>query len=186
MDAIQIVPYNPEWPHEFAACAALLRTQLHPYCTRIDHIGSTSVPGLAAKDILDIQIAVPDFSPALVQKLLALGYLHRPDITGDHCPASIHFEPASWQKQFFKTPAGARPMNIHIRRDGAENQRYALLFRDYLRTHATAAAAYAKVKLALAQRHPDDWDFYYAVKDPVCDIVWEAALAWAGQTGWQA
>jgi GrpB-like predicted nucleotidyltransferase (UPF0157 family) len=67
---------------------------------------------------------------------------------------------------------------------GHANQRYALLFRDYLRTHPMAAAAYAQVKVALAQRDNMDKDFYYDVKDPVCDIIMAGAEEWVARTGW--
>lgn len=71
-----------------------------------------------------------------------------------------------------------------MRGAGRANQRYALLFRDYLRETPTAADAYGRVKLALAAQHPDDAVAYYAVKDPVCDLVVEAAEHWAVATGW--
>ena len=68
-----------------------------------------------------------------------------------------------------------------MREVGRANQRYALLFRDHLRADARAAAAYERVKVALARLHPDDADAYYAVKDPVCDLVIHAAERWAAQ-----
>jgi GrpB-like predicted nucleotidyltransferase (UPF0157 family) len=71
-----------------------------------------------------------------------------------------------------------------VRLIGRANQRYALLFRDYLRTHSTAAAAYAQVKAALALLHPDDMDAYYEVKDPVCDIIMCGAEDWAVVSHW--
>jgi GrpB-like predicted nucleotidyltransferase (UPF0157 family) len=85
----------------------------------------------------------------------------------------------------YRAPAGTRPMNLHVRRAGSANGRYALLFRDYLRAHPMAAAAYGRVKVALSQHGPADWDLYYDVKDPVCDIIMAGAEDWAAATGWR-
>jgi GrpB-like predicted nucleotidyltransferase (UPF0157 family) len=63
--------------------------------------------------------------------------------------------------------------------------RQALLFRDYLRTHPASAQAHGSLKQQLAQKHPEDRTFYYAIKDPVFEIIWEAAEYWAANTGWQ-
>lgn len=82
-------------------------------------------------------------------------------------------------------PLGARPINVHLREDGRFNQRYPLLFRDYLRAHPSAAAAYAEVKLQLARLHPDDFGAYYDTKDPVCDITMAGAYEWAETTDWE-
>ena len=71
-----------------------------------------------------------------------------------------------------------------MRMAGHANQRYALLFRDYLRAHPMAAEAYAQVKTALAKRDNADEDFYYDVKDPVCDIIMAGAEEWAARTVW--
>ena len=84
----------------------------------------------------------------------------------------------------FRPPAKHRPTHLHVRALGRPNQRYPLLFRDYLRAHPVASAAYAQIKTSLSQRHPDDVDFYYAIKDPLCDIVIDAAEDWARTTGW--
>jgi GrpB-like predicted nucleotidyltransferase (UPF0157 family) len=78
----------------------------------------------------------------------------------------------------------ARRLNLHVRRAGSSNGRYALLFRDYLRAQPLASAAYGQVKMALAKHDPTDWDLYYDVKDPVCDIIMAGAEDWAATTGW--
>ena len=86
----------------------------------------------------------------------------------------------------FKSSSGQRPANVHVRLAGRLNQRYPLLFRDYLRAHAPVAEAYALVKSAIAKYHPDDMDAYYDVKDPVCDIIMGGAEDWAASTHWEA
>jgi GrpB-like predicted nucleotidyltransferase (UPF0157 family) len=102
----------------------------------------------------------------------------------DHVPPSGPFEKEQWQKRLFRPPVGHRPTNLHVRIIGAANQRYALLFRDYLRAHPHAAATYAQVKEQLAKYHANDAEAYYDVKDPVCDLIMQAAEMWAEKTNW--
>jgi GrpB-like predicted nucleotidyltransferase (UPF0157 family) len=184
---ISIVAYDTSWPEAFISVAQPLRTALGDVALRIDHIGSTSVPGLAAKDIIDVQVTVKDFSctSQLVSALGSLGYSLIPHITGDHLPPLYQGPEADWEKRMFRPPANQRPIHLHIRALGRPNQRYPLLFRDYLRAHPVASAAYAQIKTSLSQRHPDDIDFYYDIKDPLCDIVIDAAEDWAQETSWQ-
>ena len=73
---------------------------------------------------------------------------------------------------------------MHIRATGSANQRYALLFRDYLRASPGTATSYSLIKTELAKRDEDDVNAYYAVKDPVCDLIMDAAERWASATGW--
>ncbi|WP_198016983.1 GrpB family protein [Nocardioides sp. CF8] len=105
-------------------------------------------------------------------------------ITRDHQPPGDQSESEAWEKRYFRPPASWRPTHLHVREVGRPNQRYALLFRDYLRHSAPAADAYAEVKRALARLHPDDVDAYYDVKDPVCDLVMDAAERWAADVSW--
>jgi len=184
---ITIVPYDTSWPEAFIAIARPLRTALRELALSIDHIGSTSVPGLAAKDVIDVQVTIKDFSctPQLVTALGSLGYTLIPHITSDHLPPLYQGSETDWEKLMFRPPANQRPTHLHVRTLGRPNQRYPLLFRDYLRAHPVASAAYAQIKISLSQRHPDDVDFYYDIKDPLCDIVIDAAEDWARTTGWQ-
>ena len=77
-------------------------------------------------------------------------------------------------------------MHLHVRVAGAANQRYALLFRDYLRDHPAAAAAYASLKTKLSELDPPlEPDDYTDVKDPACDLIIVAAEDWAERTGWR-
>ena len=179
-----IQPYNARWPDEFAQVVAALHEVLGDAARRIDHIGSTSVPGLAAKDVIDVQISVADLTdPAVVRALESLGATTT-DITRDHVPPGDQRDPSAWEKRYFRAPRSWRPTHLHVRETGRANTRYALLFRDFLRHSPAADAAYAEVKVALAELHPDDVDAYYAVKDPVCDLVMEAAEQWAKVTAW--
>ncbi len=99
-------------------------------------------------------------------------------------PPGDQSDSSSWEKRYFRPPVSWRPTHLHVRATGRPNFRYALLFRDYLRHSPPAAAAYAQVKLALARLHPDDVEAYYDVKDPVCDIVMDAAERWANDVAW--
>lgn len=180
---IIIVPFRSSWPAEYEAIAAGLREALGSLALRIDHIGSTAVPGLAAKDVIDVQVAVVALEQRAVDALVAHGYVSRPDIMGDHMPPGVTDEPAQWAKRYVQQRE-PRPIHVHIRVYGRANMRYALLFRDYLRAHLATMGAYAQIKQALAHYHADDVDAYYAVKDPVCDVIM-AAEQWAAATGWQ-
>ena len=186
-DRIEIVDYQPRWRGEFAEIAAKLRASFGRLAAAIHHMGSTSVPGLAAKDVIDLQIGVATLDPLapLQAALEAAGYRLRPDIENDHVPIGADPNPALWRKRYGGAPEGARRTHIHIRQVGLPNHRYALLFRDYLRVSSSAAANYALVKRELAARHAGDVDAYYAVKDPVCDLILDAADRWAVATGWR-
>lgn len=181
---VKIIPYLPSWPNEFMRLASALRQALGDLALRIDHIGSTSVPGLAAKDIIDIQVTVSDLDPAVEQALNHLGYTLSQTISQDHVPPESAGTADDWIKWFFKPPAGQRPTNLHVRVAGRLNQRYALLFRDYLRAHPATAEAYARLKLKLAENLADA-ETYPDVKDPAVDLIYLAAQDWAKAIGWE-
>lgn len=184
---LQIVPYDPGWPDEFRAIARELRAVTGDGALRIDHIGSTAVPGLEAKDVIDIQVTVASLeeSAPAVSAVQALGYVKPMDRAEDHAPPRQALPPEELRKYFLAGPPTLRPVNLHVREDGRFNQRYPLLFRDYLRTHPDTAAAYATIKQQLARLHPDDYEAYYDIKDPVCDIIMAGADEWALATAWR-
>ncbi|PQO41220.1 hypothetical protein C5Y96_00450 [Blastopirellula marina] len=183
---IEIVDPNPQWPTEFLQLAERLKAVLSDTAVRVDHIGSTSVPGLAAKDVIDIQVTVADLSlGGLPQWMQSCGFVHRPKITHDLLVGVAPDSP-ELSKMFFKQGPGERPVHVHVREIGRLNQRYALLFRDYLVAHPAICDAYAQIKKELARKFPHDEDAYYAIKDPYMDTVYYAASEWATQSGWQA
>jgi GrpB-like predicted nucleotidyltransferase (UPF0157 family) len=182
---IVIIDHRPEWAAEYEALAQPLRAALGDLALRVDHIGSTAVPGLAAKDIIDIQVTVPMLSATLEQTFALAGYQLRAENARDHRPPTATGPADDWVKQYYQPAAGMRPVHVHVRRAGSANGRYALLFRDYLRATPLAAQAYEQVKRALAAFAPDGWDHYYDVKDPVCDIIMAGAETWAAATGWR-
>ena len=181
---IEIVAYKNSWPLEFREIAFALRQGLGPLALRIDHIGSTSVPDLSAKDVIDIQVSVAALSPELLSVLSNLGYSHLEDFRSDHRPAHARGADIEWQKWFFHPPSGQRRTNTHVRIQGRANQRYALLFRDYLRTHPATAESYGELKRRLAQNLPD-LRMYAEIKDPAVDLIYLAAEEWATSIGWK-
>ena len=183
---IEIVDYDPAWPDDFGVLARSLSGALGELAKRIDHIGSTSVPGLVAKDIIDIQVTVDDITcTRIVPAMQAGGFLHRPDITRDSLTGITPDSP-ELSKRYFKEPQGSRVANIHVREAGRLNQQYALLFRDYLRAKPEVRAAYAEIKQQLAKQFAEDVDAYYDIKDPYMDTIYFAARDWAELTGWVA
>lgn len=185
---IKIIPYKPSWPAEFAQIGAALRAALGELALRIDHIGSTSVPNLASKDIIDIQLTVQTFEPfqPVQIALEAIGYTLLVSTTSDHRPPGIESSEADWEKRYFSPPVGQRNTHLHVRATGRANQRYPLLFRDYLRTHPACAAAYEALKYRLVHYHghSDDHTPYVLIKDPACDIIMSAAYDWAIESSW--
>jgi GrpB-like predicted nucleotidyltransferase (UPF0157 family) len=173
-DPIVVVPYDPEWPALFREQAERLREALGGVALRIDHIGSTSVPGLAAKPVIDVQISVAALEPvdAFRVPLERLGYVFRA-------------ENADRTKRYFREPPGTRRTHVHVRRHGSWSEQWALLFRDFLRAHPEVAERYAALKRQLAQRYRNERDAYVEAKTP---FFWETiaqADAWAQATGWE-
>ncbi len=184
MALARVVPYDPSWPGEFEVIAADVRRALGPLALRIDHIGSTAVPGLAAKDVIDVQVSVAALDPEadLVEPLRAVGFVPH-TIDRDHRPPGRDGPAADWAKRLLVETPGQRRVNLHLRVDGRPNQRYPLLFRDYLRSHGAAATAYGAVKRQLAGLSLET-GVYADVKDPVCDLIMVAAEEWATRTAW--
>jgi GrpB-like predicted nucleotidyltransferase (UPF0157 family) len=180
---IEIVPYQAAWAAEFREIAGVVRRGMGATAVRIDHIGSTAVAGLAAKDVVDVQISVAALDDDVHERLSALGYRRVPEINGDHAPPNESGPADDWRKWFYRAPPGQRRTNTHVRVMGRPNQRYSLLFRDYLRAHPATAAAYAELKRRLARELKDD-DSYPDVKDPAVDLIYLAAVDWAEAAGW--
>jgi GrpB-like predicted nucleotidyltransferase (UPF0157 family) len=181
---LAVVEYDASWPARFEAIAHDLRRRLGSTAARIDHIGSTSIPGLAAKDIIDIQVTVEDLDAADSWPHELVGGVVRSQrgTAEDHAPPG-NTDSRHWAKHFWSDRGRA---NVHVRELGRLNQRYALLFRDNLRANRAAADSYGDLKRALAVAARGDWDMYYAVKDPACDLIMTGAEEWALRTAWTA
>lgn len=181
---IVIEPYNTAWPGEFSAVGAEVRVALGDTALAVHHIGSTSVPGLAAKDVIDVQVTVADLNAPIQRPLEGAGFTFRPDIRRDHAPPGRALAPEELEKRYFRRRE--RPVHLHVRAAGRFNQRYALLCRDFLRAQPLARDAYAEVKRQLARRFPNDVEAYYDVKDPVFDVLMAGAFVWAEHIEWRA
>jgi GrpB-like predicted nucleotidyltransferase (UPF0157 family) len=183
---ISIVPHKTSWHDEFLEKGIMLRQILGELVLRIDHIGSTSVPGLAAKDVIDIQITTKRLDRALESAMNLAGFQRLININQDHIPSGMEIDTHQWEKWLFQPAPPGRRVNVHIRILGHANQRYAILFRDYLRAFPGIAQAYGQVKEAIVKYHPEqDMEAYYDIKDPVCDIIMGGAEEWALSTKWQ-
>jgi GrpB-like predicted nucleotidyltransferase (UPF0157 family) len=171
--SLRVVAYDEEWPKLFLQRSGALREALGDLALRIDHIGSTAVPGLAAKPIIDIQISVAVLEPlaAFRVPLEQLGYVFRADNQ-------------ELTKRYFREPPGDRRTHIHVRRAGSFSEQLALLFRDFMRTHPDWARRYTELKLGLARQYADDRARYTDAKQPFTWKVLAAADEWAQRTGW--
>jgi GrpB-like predicted nucleotidyltransferase (UPF0157 family) len=182
---IEIIDYRASWPDEFQVIARALRSALGELAVRIDHIGSTSVPGLCAKDVIDVQISVRALDRSVVEALQPIGYSAAHEISRDHRPPDDDGPDENWQKLYFRAPANLRRTHTHVRVQGRPNQRYALLFRDYLIAHPHTAAAYGELKRRLAVSLANPEEDYPDVKDPAVDLIYLPAQLWATNTGWK-
>jgi len=148
-----IKDYDPSWPVLFAALRAKLAATLGDLAASIEHVGSTAVPGLAAKPILDIDVllrSAEDLRLA-IERLAPLSYRHQGDlgIAG---------------REAFVTPPRIPPHHLYVCRPDSPAFRRHILFRDYLRTHSADAQAYACLKRRLAAQFPDDRVAYTEAK----------------------
>jgi GrpB-like predicted nucleotidyltransferase (UPF0157 family) len=181
-----VVPYDPSWPARAEALIRTLKATLRPHALRIEHIGSTAIPGMAAKDVLDLQVTVAELdavSQEFDAALRAEGFQRSP-YERDHVPAGLDQDPDNWAKRLWtRREHRDGDVNLHMRVTGSPNERMALLFRDWLRAHPAAIPAYAAFKSALAASVAD-LETYADIKDPVVDLVIAAAEPWATAHGW--
>jgi GrpB-like predicted nucleotidyltransferase (UPF0157 family) len=182
---ITILEYQSHWRSDFEQIASDLKAVLQRDALEVDHIGSTAIQGLCAKDIIDVQVTVHTLDESIAQKLLQAEFTTHTDMwRQDHLPPGFRTNAQEWKKLFFMQRPGARRSNIHIRQVGSPNQRYPLLVRDFLRHDARAAEAYGRLKRQLAENLADP-DTYPDVKDPASDLIYLAAERWAAYENWQ-
>lgn len=162
---VQVRPYTAEWQRLFRQEAAQLRAYIGNYVLDIQHIGSTSIPYMPAKPIIDISIAVANFEEAAVCVPLMeqLDYEFR----GEHGIPRRHY--------FVK--GNPRMYHVHMVELDSDDWRGNLLFRDYLISQPATARAYASLKTELAQQHPTDREAYQAGKDAFIKQVLRMAAA---------
>ena len=167
-----LVAADPNWPDQAARILARLNTSCGHRAVRIDHIGSTAIAGLDARDVIDVQITVASLEMAdeLADALRQAGYPRVDSVTADVRFADAT-DSALWHKRFHASADPGRPTHIHIRVDGWPNQQFALLFVDWLNANPGVCADYAHAKRSntthqwFADAHGRAW-------------------AWAQATGW--
>jgi GrpB-like predicted nucleotidyltransferase (UPF0157 family) len=158
---IQIDDYNPQWPALFEREAARIRATLGDKVVLLEHVGSTSVPGLAAKPLIDILLIVPNSAdePAYVPALEAAGYV-------------LHIREPSWHEhRLFK--GSDTNINLHVFSPGSPEIERMLLFRDWLRSNASDRELYERTKRELARR---EWKYTQNYADMKTEVV-EGILA---------
>ncbi|HYI67341.1 MAG TPA: GrpB family protein [Candidatus Limnocylindrales bacterium] len=167
--AVEVVPYDSRWPARFEAWRHRLAAALGSAATRIEHVGSTAVPGLAAKPIVDIQVSVGD-----------------PEVEADYVPAventGLQLRAREPDHRYFRPPPDRpRELHVHVCAAGSTWERDHLLFRNYLRAHPATRDAYADLKRTLVQRYPDDRLAYTDAKSAFILDTLDAASAWDGR-----
>ena len=188
-----LVPYDPSWPDQARRIAARLNTACGHRAIRIDHIGSTAVADLHAKDVIDMQVTVASLDDAdeLAEALTSAGYVHRP-IAADESKSDARSTVAEfdrtddeslWQKRIHCSADPGRPTNVHVRVSGWPNQQFALLFVDWLAASPEAQERYSAAKHGAEQA--GDIAGYVAAKEPWFDHAYREAWAWADATGWR-
>jgi len=186
-EQVLLAPYTAHWSGRFDRLAAVLAPALGPLALRIEHIGSTSIPDMDAKDVLDVQVSVASLeaaTEAFTGPLSTLGFDRGP-YNSDHVPAGAADDPRLWPKRFWsrrRQPGG--DVNLHVRLKGSPGEQLALLFRDWMRSNPEAVIAYSRFKRLLAAS-VTDVDGYTDIKDPIVDLVMCAARPWAAATQWR-
>jgi len=166
---IRVVAYDPAWSAAFERERRRIVDALGPVARRVDHVGSTAVPELVAKPIIDIDLSVPnaDDEDAYLAALESAGYVLRVRQPGH---------------RMVRTPDLG--VHVHICTAGSAWERRHLLFRDWLRRDAADRAAYGQHKQHLAEQDWPDMNAYAAAKGSLIAEIGERAEAWARATGW--
>jgi len=168
---LQISDYDPRWPAEFEAERARIGRVLGELAIRFEHNGSTAVPGLAAKPIIDLQVSVKALQPIsrYAEPLASLGYRHVPHADDALCP--FFHRPYEWPHTH----------HVHVVQAGGEEERRTLAFRDYLREHDDVAREYAALKTRLAAgtdaSSAESRENYAKAKSEFIERVVQVALA---------
>ncbi len=167
MRRVEVVPYNEEWPKLFQQEAVLIRQVLEPEIIDIHHIGSTSVPGLHAKPIIDMIPVVKSISNVdnYTKSMEDIGY----EALGENGLPG---------RRYFRKGGDERTHHIHVYEEGHPDIERHLAFRDYVRSHPEHLHAYGQLKLALAAQFPTNMDAYIEGKDQLVKEIEKKAISW--------
>lgn len=178
-----LVPPDPTWPEQAKRLMARIGRVAGADAHRIEHHGSTSVSGLDAKDVIDIQVVVPDLprSQELADRVADAGFVVMPGRWWD-----VGRDGREHDKAMACNADPARAVNVHIRPADSPTWRDAILLRDWLRATPEAAGEYSELKHRLASQPHDSIDDYAQAKTPWINDALARADAWAAETGWSA
>jgi dephospho-CoA kinase len=179
-----LVGYDQTWPDQGRRLCARVAFAAGPLGLAVEHTGSTAIPGIRAKDVIDLQLAVRSLDDAdtICASLEAAGFPRFPGLWRDR-PKPVDPDPANWQKRLHGSADPARVVHLHIRKQGSPGWRYALLIRDWLSAEPGEAEAYEAEKIRLASLH-ETTATYADAKEPWFDTALPRAEAWARTTGW--
>lgn len=182
-EELAIVDPDPGWPAAAERLLDRIELVLGDLVLTADHIGSTSVPGLIAKDVIDLQVGVRSLAEvdtlAVVKALQDKGFPRGNGAHHDNSKDGNH-----WPKVFFGSSDPGQVTHLHVREVGSPGWRWALLFRDWMRAVPQAREEYAARKLELAASGLTTSE-YADAKEPWFDAVSARAEAWAAETGWE-
>jgi dephospho-CoA kinase len=183
---LAVVEPDPRWPDQAARLAARLRAALGERAVRVDHIGSTAVPGLPAKDVIDLQVVVPSLEvlddPGVHALLATVGFA-APGDSWDHARGP-GVPDGRWPKRLWGSADPAQVVHVHGRAADGAAWRLALLLRDWLRADEEARRDYVALKTALAESGLTTSD-YAEAKEPWFARAFPRAEEWAARTGWR-
>ncbi len=177
-----VMTADSSWPQQAQRMIERIETVAGGRALHVDHIGSTSVPGLDAKDVLDLQVVAADLeaSERLAEDLIGAGLIRR----GGHWWDNAR-DGATWDKAMATNADPSRAVNCHLRPLNSPTWREALLLRDWLRAHAGGVAEYAALKRRLVAQQWDRIDDYADAKTPFVHGALDRAKRWAARTGWR-
>lgn len=182
-----VVEPDPTWADQGARLVAKLFDALEDKAVDVDHVGSTSVPGLVAKDVIDLQVGVRRLADAddegFLQALARRGFVRVDGIAEDN-PHPADADPALWSKRFHAGVDPGRVANVHVRQRGSPGWRFALQFRDWLRAEPAARSDYAREKRRVLAT-TDSTTAYAAAKEPWSDQAYPRVVGWADANGWR-
>ena len=184
-EALALVPSDPTWPTQAARLAARVARAAGERGRGVEHIGSTSVPGLAAKDVIDLQLGVDalDDADAVRWALAQAGFPHVGGNVTDSVHPGVDPSPLHWGKRFHGGADPGQVVHLHVREVDGPGWRTALLLRDWWRADPAQRAVYEAEKRRLAGLGLSATD-YAAAKEPWFAAALPRALAWAARTAW--
>lgn len=161
---VVVEPYDEAWKNDFAAIRDELASVLNGLVLRIEHVGSTSVEGLSAKPVIDIDVVISDRSilPEVISALESIGYSHEGDLG---IPGREAFK--------YERKDHLKKHHLYVCAQDAEELKRHIAFRDYLRSDPDAVAEYSRIKEEGARLYPDDIDKYIEHKSPFIESVYK-------------